>query len=42
MGAKLFEEIKNGAFEERKINPRDILNILPNGTITGDECNYTD
>lgn len=42
VGTKLFEEIKNGGFEEIKIQEGDILNILPNGTIIYDKFNYID
>ena len=38
----LFAEIKKGAFDEIKIDPGDILNILPNGSIVYDKFNYTD
>ena len=37
---KLFEEIKNGRFEEIDINSGDILNILPSGDIIRDRFNY--
>ena len=37
---KLFEEIKNGRFEEIDIDSGDILNILPSGEIIRDRFNY--
>ena len=39
---KLFDEIKQGRFEETQINSGDILNILPDGTIVHDKFKYTD
>ena len=39
---KLFSEIKQGAFEEIKINSGDILNILQDGTVVYDKFEYTD
>lgn len=37
---KLFEEIKNGRFEEIEINSGDILNILTSGEVVRDRFNY--
>ena len=37
---KLFEEIKNGRFEEIDINSGDILSILPSGEVVRDRFNY--
>lgn len=38
----LFDSVKNGDTTEIQINPGDILNILPDGTIIQDEFNYRD
>ena len=39
---KLFDEIKQGRFEEIQINSGDILNIFPDGTMVHDKFKYTD
>ena len=39
---KLFDEIKQGRFEEIQNNSGDILNILSDGTIVHDKFKYTD
>ena len=39
---KLFDEVKQGKFEEIQIEMGDILNILPDGTIVHDKFQYTD
>ena len=39
---KLFDEIKQGKFEEIQIESGDILNILPDGTLVHDKFKYTD
>ena len=37
---KLFQEVKNGNFEEIQIRGGDILNILPDGTLVWDRFDY--